>query len=108
MFSEFSGLVLGVQDGQLGEHAHVGSFQTQGGLKQTHQLFEVTSLLIIIVQVFQLVSVNHDVKAAHLSESQLVVVDTSEANLLPSPGAAKLRMVLLVGIKLTLEPYFFL
>ena len=89
MLSQFSGLVLGVQNGQLGEHAHVGALQAQGGLQQTHQLLEVAPLLIVVVQVLQLVGVDDDVKAAHLRQTELVVVDASEANLLPGAGAGK-------------------
>ena len=87
MLSQFSGLVLRVQDGQLSEHAHVGALQAQGGLQETHQLLKVAPLLIVVVQVFELVGMDDDVKAAHLGQPELVVVDACEANLLPGAGA---------------------
>ena len=53
MLLEFLRLVLGVEDGQLCEHSHVGSLQTQRRLQQTHQLLEVTPVLQVEKQMSQ-------------------------------------------------------
>ena len=39
------GFELGVEDGQLGEHAHVSALQPQGRLQHGDQLLEVTAVL---------------------------------------------------------------
>lgn len=41
----FLGLELGVEDGQLCEHAHVGPLQAQGCFQQRDQLLEVAPIL---------------------------------------------------------------
>ena len=38
-------LELGVKDGQLCEHSHVGAFQAQGGLQHGDQLLKVAAIL---------------------------------------------------------------
>ena len=52
MLPHLSRLVLGVQNSQLSEHAHVSSLQTQGGLHQGDELIEVTTVLIEVDEVF--------------------------------------------------------
>lgn len=39
------GLELGVKDGQLSEHAHVGTLQPEGRLQHGDQLLEVATVL---------------------------------------------------------------
>ena len=45
MLTHLGGLVLGVEDGQLGEHAHVCALQAQGCFQQTDELVEVPAVL---------------------------------------------------------------
>ena len=92
VFPQFSRLVFRVENGQLGEHAHMGSLQTQRGLEQTHQLLEVASLLIVVVEVFKFISMYNDVKAAHLGQAELVVVHAGEADLFPGASAANEKL----------------
>ena len=40
------GLVFRVEDGQLGEHAHVCPLQTERGLQKGHQLLEESEILL--------------------------------------------------------------
>ena len=46
MLPQFLGLVFRVEDGQLGEHAHVRPLQTERGLQQGHQLLEESEILL--------------------------------------------------------------
>lgn len=39
------GFEFGVEDSQLGEHTHVGTLQSQGGLQHGDQLLKVTTIL---------------------------------------------------------------
>lgn len=57
---------------------------------QTNKFFEMSSVLIEVVEFFQLVSMNDDVKSTHLSQTELSVLNTSEANLFPCLGAVGL------------------
>ena len=61
--------------------AHVRALQTEGGFEQRDEFLEVATVLVIVYEVFELVCVNHDVETAHLRQSELLVVDTSEAHL---------------------------
>lgn len=72
---------LGVEDGELGEHAHVGTLEAQRGLQQSDELLEVPAVLIVTDQVLQLVGVDHDVQTADLRQPKLLTVHTSEAHL---------------------------
>lgn len=57
---------FGVEDGELGEHAHVSPLQPQGSLQQSDELLKIPTVLIVADQILQLVSVDHNVKAADL------------------------------------------
>ena len=72
---------LGVEDGELGEHAHVSPLQSQRGLQQSDELLEVAAVLIVADQILQLVSVDHDVEAADLCQPELLAVNTRKAHL---------------------------
>ena len=74
-------LVLGVEDGQLGEHAHVRALQTERSLEQADELHEVAAVLVVVDEVFELVGVHDDVQTAHLCQAELLVVDAGEADL---------------------------
>lgn len=73
---------LGVEDGELGEHAHVGAFEAQSGLQQSYELLEIPAVLIVADQFLQLVSVDHDVKTADLRQPKLLAVHACKAHLL--------------------------
>lgn len=45
MLAHLGRLVLGVEDGQLGEHAHVRALQPQGRLQEADEFVEVASVL---------------------------------------------------------------
>ena len=47
---ELGRLELGVEDGQLGEHAHVGALKAEGGLQEGHQLIEEALVLQMIIK----------------------------------------------------------
>ena len=100
MFFQLLGLVFGVEDGELCEHSHVGPLQPQGGFQQAHELLEVSPILVVVDQILQLVGVHNDVKAAHLGQTELVILNTRETNFLPRPGAGK---CVIVGTKLLIS-----
>ncbi|TNN66811.1 hypothetical protein EYF80_022880 [Liparis tanakae] len=72
---------LGVEDGELGEHAHVGALQPQRRLQQRDELLVEPAVLIVADQVLQLVGVDHDVEAADLPQTKLLAVHAREAHL---------------------------
>lgn len=72
---------LGIENGELGEHAHVGALQAQRGLQQGDELLEVASVLVVADQVLQLVGVDHDVKAADLRKTEFLAVHARKAHL---------------------------
>lgn len=90
MFAHLLRLVLGVQNAQLGEHAHVGAFQAESRFKQVNQFLKVATILVIVDQVLQLVGMDDYMQAAHLSETELLVVDAGEAHFLPCASAVGL------------------
>lgn len=73
---------LGVEDGELGEHTHVGALEAQRGLQQSDELLEVSAVLIVTDQVLQLVCVDHNVQTTNLRQPKLLTVHTGEAHLL--------------------------
>merc|ERR1712064_45276 len=82
--------IFGVKDCQLGKHSHVSSLKTEAGLKQSHQLFKVSTILVEGDQLLQLISMNNNVQSTHLCQSELLIFNTSETNLLPGSGAVGL------------------
>ena len=75
------GLVLGVEYGQLCEHAHVGALQTQCSLHEGDELVKVAAVLVEVDEVLELVSVHHNVQAAHLTQAELLRLHTRETHL---------------------------
>lgn len=75
-------LELGVEDGKLGEHAHVGPLQAQRSLQQSDELLKVPTVLIVADQVLQLISVNYYVKATDLCQSKLFTIHTCKTHLM--------------------------
>ena len=73
--------LLAVEDSQLGEHAHMRSLESESSLQQLDQLFEVALALVVVVQLFKFISVHDDVKTADLRQSELLVINASEADL---------------------------
>ena len=51
MFSHLGRFVLGVEDGQLCEHAHVSSLETEGSLEKSDELVEVATVLVVVDEV---------------------------------------------------------
>ena len=81
MFSHLGWLVLGVEYGQLGEHAHVCPLQAKRRLKEGDQLVEVATVLVVVDEVLQFVGMHHDVETTDLSETELFRVNTSKTDL---------------------------
>ncbi len=84
MLAQLLGLVLGVQDGQLGEHTHVHALETQTGLQQRHELHEVPAAEVVGDQLIQLVGLHHNVETADLRKAELACVNAREAHLAPA------------------------
>lgn len=72
---------LGVEDGELGEHAHVSALQSQRSLQQSDELLKVPAVLIVADQVLQLVGVDHYVKATDLCQTELLTIHTCKTHL---------------------------
>ena len=81
MLTHLGWLVLGIEDGQFGEHAHMGTLQTQGGLKEQNELLKVAAVLVVVDQLLKLVGVNHNVETAHLGQTEFLAIHTREADL---------------------------
>ena len=81
MLAHLGRLVLAVEDGQLGEHAHMRALQTECGLQQRDQLVKVAARLVVADELLQLVGVHHDVQTAHLGQTELATVNASKAHL---------------------------
>lgn len=81
MFPHLLRFELGVEDGELREHAHVSPLQAQRGLQQRDKFLEVSAILIVADQVFQLVGVDDDVKAADLCQTELLPIHARKAHL---------------------------
>ncbi|TNN69752.1 hypothetical protein EYF80_019984 [Liparis tanakae] len=63
------GLEFGVEDGQLGEHAHVSALQSQGGLQH------------VVDELLQFIGVDDDVQPTHLGKTELFPIYTRKAHL---------------------------
>ena len=74
-------LVLGVEDGQLSEHAHVCPLLAQSCLHEGDDLLKETPVLVVVDQLIQLIGVDNDVQAADLRQTELPAIHTREANL---------------------------
>lgn len=72
---------LGVQNSQLGEHAHVCALQAERRLQQSDELLKVASVLVVADQVLQLIGVDHNVEAADLRQAELLAVHAGKAHL---------------------------
>ena len=81
MFSHLGRLELGVENGQLSEHAHVSSLQSEGGLEERDELTEVATVLVVVDEVFEFVCVYHDVETTDLGKTELLRVDASKTDL---------------------------
>lgn len=81
MFSHLGRLVLGVENSQLSEHAHVSPFQTQGSLKEGDELVEEATVLVVVDEVLELVCMHDNVQTTDLSETELLRVHTRKADL---------------------------
>ena len=82
-------LVLGVEDGQLREHAHVSSLETQGSLEEGDELVEVAAVLVVLDQVVQLVSMYNNMEATDLGEAELLSIHAGKADLEGERGERK-------------------
>jgi hypothetical protein len=81
MFSHLGRLVLGVEYGQFGEHAHVCPLQAEGRLEEGDQLVEEAKVLVVVDEFLKFVSVDHNVETTDLSETEFLRVHTSKTDL---------------------------
>lgn len=56
--------------------------------------------LVVVDQLLKLVSVHHDVEAAHLGQSELLAIHAGEAHLFPGAGAVSLAGAIDSGLVL--------
>mmetsp|Transcript_31357 Transcript_31357/g.52888 ORF Transcript_31357/g.52888 Transcript_31357/m.52888 type:complete len:467 (-) Transcript_31357:1669-3069(-) len=80
---ELLGLVLGVEDGELSEHADVGALHVETSLDEGDELLKVAALLIVVDDLVELLGVDDDVETTDLSRAELLGIDAGSADLLP-------------------------
>lgn len=66
MFFHLLRLEFGIQNSKFREHAHMSPFQAQSSFQEIYEFLEVSPVLVVINEVFQLVSVNDNMKSTHL------------------------------------------
>ncbi len=79
-------LVLGVQDAQLGEDAHVRALEADAALQQRHELVKVAAPLVELGHLVEVVGVDDDVEAAQLAQLELLLVHARKAHLCVREG----------------------
>lgn len=72
---------LGVEDGELCEHAHVSALQTQRSFQQSNELLKVPTVLVVADEVLQLIGVDHYVKATDLCQPKLLAIHACKTHL---------------------------
>jgi len=82
--------VFAVKNRKLGEDTHVRALEAETGLKQRHDLVEVTTLLVLLEQHRQLLRMNNDVETANLCKAELFLLETRKLHLLPDLCVARL------------------
>lgn len=60
---------------------------TKGSFQERDELLKVASVLVVVDELLQFISVHHNVQAAHLGQAELLIIHASEADLLPSACA---------------------
>mmetsp|Transcript_2450 Transcript_2450/g.6170 ORF Transcript_2450/g.6170 Transcript_2450/m.6170 type:complete len:320 (-) Transcript_2450:3540-4499(-) len=83
-------LVLGVQDAELGEDAHVRAFQADAALHERDKLLKVALRLVVAADLLEVVRVDNDVERAQLRQPELALVHARKAHLLPRARAVGL------------------
>mmetsp|Transcript_49882 Transcript_49882/g.106893 ORF Transcript_49882/g.106893 Transcript_49882/m.106893 type:complete len:672 (-) Transcript_49882:2191-4206(-) len=87
---ELFGLVLGVEDRQLGVHANVGTIAGEAAVEEADESLEGALLLVLSDELLQMVRVHDDVHASDLCASELLGLDASNVHLLPCLGVVSL------------------
>mmetsp|Transcript_7994 Transcript_7994/g.24161 ORF Transcript_7994/g.24161 Transcript_7994/m.24161 type:complete len:827 (-) Transcript_7994:2764-5244(-) len=89
---ELLGLVLRVQNRELGVHADVGALAAEAGVQKLDELLEVAVLLVLRGKVLQVVRVHDDVHTRDLGAAELFRLHARDVDLPPG-----LRVVGLFG-----------
>eukprot|EP00128_Syssomonas_multiformis_P005980 Colp12_sorted_trinity150504_noHs@23513 len=95
--------VLGVEDGKLGEHTHVGTLKAKTSLEERDKLIKVAASLIVVDKLLKLVSVDNNVETANLGKAELLSVNAGIAHTLPGLGAVGLAGAVNGSLVLTEE-----
>mmetsp|Transcript_27639 Transcript_27639/g.51032 ORF Transcript_27639/g.51032 Transcript_27639/m.51032 type:complete len:206 (-) Transcript_27639:3773-4390(-) len=83
VFEELFGSVLGVQDAQFRENAHMRPLQPYPGFEQLQQLIGAAFALVKVGDFIKLFRIDNDVEAAELSQTELLFFNACVTNLLP-------------------------
>jgi hypothetical protein len=75
--------VFGVEDRELGEHSHVSSLKTKTSFEERNELVGVSTVLVKLDERLKFFGVDDEVETTDLSETELLLVDTSSVDLLP-------------------------
>lgn len=83
MLHQSLGLVLGVEDRELGEHSHVSTLEPETSFEERDELVRVSAVFVKLDERLKLLGVNDQVETTDLGEAELLLVDTSGVDLLP-------------------------
>ena len=86
VFHQFIWLIFGIEDSQFSEDSDVCSFQTHGLFQQVNHFFSNVEFLIVVDQFLQVIGMDHNVHAGHLSKFIFLSSHTSHAEFFPSLG----------------------
>ena len=95
VFHQSLRFVFGVKNREFREHSHVSSLETEPGFEKRDELVGVTSVLVKLDERLKFLGMNDEIETTDLSESELLLVDTSSVNLFPdSAGTRAAKSVL--------------
>mmetsp|Transcript_85602 Transcript_85602/g.178839 ORF Transcript_85602/g.178839 Transcript_85602/m.178839 type:complete len:220 (-) Transcript_85602:2472-3131(-) len=83
------GLVLGVENSQLGVHTDVRAFAAKAAVEQAHELLKVASALVRGDKIFKVISVHDDVHAGDFRAAELLRLHASQVDLPPCLGVVR-------------------
>uniref|UniRef100_A0A7C9AY30 Uncharacterized protein n=1 Tax=Opuntia streptacantha TaxID=393608 RepID=A0A7C9AY30_OPUST len=83
MLHEFLRTISSIENSQLSENTHMCTFQSQSTLHKRYELIEASPVLIIFTDLFKVINLYDDIQTTYLSQSKLLSIHTSKANLLP-------------------------
>mmetsp|Transcript_25954 Transcript_25954/g.60007 ORF Transcript_25954/g.60007 Transcript_25954/m.60007 type:complete len:267 (+) Transcript_25954:1067-1867(+) len=83
-------LVLGIETAKLCVEANMRPFGLQAILQQCDELFKVTSGLIRVHELLQVIWVNNDLHASSFCTTELLCADAGQVHFLPCPWVVRL------------------